>query len=56
MLQGNVAPEGRFAYAISKHDSADAYALIDPDLGYDPAYVVYGEVSLEEEEDGTCSP
>lgn len=48
VLQGNVAPEGRFAYAVSRHDDADAYALIDQDLGYDPAFVVYGEVPEKE--------
>lgn len=54
VLQGNVAPEGRFAYAVSKHDEADAYALIDHQLGYDPAFVVYGEIP-EAEGDGPCS-
>ena len=51
VLQGNAAPEGRFAYAVSKHD--DAYAQIDHDLGYDPAFVVYGEVP--ESDDGPRS-
>ena len=49
VLQGNAAPEGRFAYAVSKHDAADAYAQIDHDLGYDPDFVVYGEVPETED-------